>query len=307
MKKIKMLILAFAVALSSSAQNEVDNQVAKLVKSYPKTPSRELIDKDPKSGKVLQQINNYIFEDIKKNKLTSLISAMRNPQNGYYLHESKMEGNECIYELRVAAPDPDYRTVYILQTNENNTSLHILYGKVPFSEMTTNFSYSTKKYYNIINKSTNAKLGNSFDYNIHASTYINEVPAGRGPNGIVVSQKKVFQFKLIPTVVVDTRFTDAISQDCFIVTEDLLALEDGSDTSEGQWLMFRYLDKNKLCQQWRIIKKDGVVTIINKGTGRCMDLAGGDSKEGAAVFSYEINEDTQTNSNQKWMIVEAEQ
>ena len=52
----------------------------------------------------------------------------------------------------------------------------------------------------------------------------------------------------------------------------------------------------------RLIDKDGVVTIINKATGRCIDLAGGETKEGAAVFSYDINESPQTNANQKWVI-----
>ena len=56
----------------------------------------------------------------------------------------------------------------------------------------------------------------------------------------------------------------------------------------------------------RLIDKDGVVTIINKATGRCIDLAGGETKEGAAVFSYDINESPQTNANQKWVVKEVD-
>ena len=89
-------------------------------------------------------------------------------------------------------------------------------------------------------------------------------------------------------------------------TEDLFALEDGSEAEEGQWLIFRYLNKNNPSQQWKLIDKDGVVTIINKATGRCIDLAGGETKEGAAVFSYDINENPQSNANQKWIIEEAD-
>jgi len=33
-----------------------------------------------------------------------------------------------------------------------------------------------------------------------------------------------------------------------------------------------------------------------------VDLAGGETKEGAAVFSYEINDDLESNDNQKWII-----
>ena len=135
--------------------------------------------------------------------------------------------------------------------------------------------------------------------------YKESAPSGQGLNGIIITDKKVFRFKFVPTVVVDTRFTDAVSEDCFIVTEDLFALEDGSESEEGQWLIFRYLNKNNPFQQWKLIDKDGVITIINKATGRCIDLAGGEEKEGAAVFSYDINEDPQSNANQKWVIEEA--
>ena len=58
--------------------------------------------------------------------------------------------------------------------------------------------------------------------------------------------------------------------------------------------MFRYFDKNNPYQQWKLIEKDGTITIVNKATGRCVDLAGGDTKEGAAIFSYDINGDEQT-------------
>ena len=71
-------------------------------------------------------------------------------------------------------------------------------------------------------------------------------------------------------------------------------------------LVFRYLDKNNLYQRWKLIERDGTATIINKVTGRCVDLAGGESKEGASVFSYDINENSQSNANQKWLIEEAE-
>ena len=81
-------------------------------------------------------------------------------------------------------------------------------------------------------------------------------------------------------------------------TEDLFALEDGSEAEEGQWLIFRYLNKNNPFQQWKLIDKDGVVS--------CIDLAGGETKEGAAVFSYDINENPQSNANQKWIIEEAD-
>ena len=97
-----------------------------------------------------------------------------------------------------------------------------------------------------------------------------------------------------------------MSEDCFIVTEDQFALEDGSETGQGQWLVFRYLDKNNPCQRWKLIEKDGAVTIINKATGRCVDLAGGETKEGASIFSYDINDDPQSNANQKWLIEEVE-
>jgi hypothetical protein len=66
------------------------------------------------------------------------------------------------------------------------------------------------------------------------------------------------------------------------------------------------LDKKSPFQQWKLIEKDGTVTIINKATGRCVDLAGGETKEGATIFSYDINDDPLTNANQKWIIEEAE-
>ena len=169
----------------------------------------------------------------------------------------------------------------------------------------TNFVYSTDKYYTLKNKSTGARLGVSFDYNNHASAYRETAPQGRGPNGIKITEQKTFRFKFVPTAVTDTCSTDAVCADCFIVTEDLFALEDGSETAEGQWLIFRYLDKSNPCQQWTLAEKDGALTIINKATGRCVDLAGGETKEGAAVFSYTINGDDKTNANQKWVAEEA--
>lgn len=167
----------------------------------------------------------------------------------------------------------------------------------------TNFVYATDKYYSLINKSTGAKLGISFDYNIHASAYRDFAPSGIGPNGIKITDDKSFNFKFIPIAVADTSSVDAASKDCYIVNEDMLALEDGSETSEGQWLIFRYLNKSNTCQQWTLYERDGSVTIINKGTGRCVDLAGGETKEGAAVFSYDINDDPKSNGNQKWIIL----
>ncbi|MBP5386323.1 MAG: RICIN domain-containing protein [Prevotella sp.] len=306
MKKITMTLLMLTITLAASAQNAVDDLIGKLLKTYPKTPSREMLDKNPETGKLLRHITEYTFRDIKPKKFVPLINALRDSQNGYYTQESTIDGNGYVYELRIADIDPDYRTVYILETKGNDADLHVLYGKMPYSEMSTNFSYSPDKYYTIINKLTGAKLGMSFDYNNHASTYKESTPSGQGPNGIIITDRKVFRFKFVPTIVVDTRFTDSVSEDCFIVTEDLFALEDGSEAEEGQWLIFRYLNKNNPFQQWKLIDKDGVVTIINKATGRCIDLAGGETKEGAAVFSYDINEDPQSNANQKWVIEKAD-
>lgn len=306
MKKITMTLMVLAITLSASAQNAVDDLIGKLLKTYPKTPSREMIDKDPRTGKLLRHITEYSFRNINLNNFVPLIIALRHPQSGYYTQENTLEDGCNVCELRVADADPDFRTVYILQTKGSDADLHVLYGKMPYSEMFTNFEYAPGKYYTIANKSTGAKLGLSFDYNLHASAFRDSVPSGRGPNGIVITDKKVFRFKFIPTVVVDTRFSDTVSEDCFIVTEDMFALEDGSETEEGQWLVFRYLDKNNPYQRWKLIEKDGTVTIINKATGRCVDLAGGETKEGASIFSYDINEDPQSNANQKWIIEEAE-
>ena len=305
MKKITMTIMVLAITLTASAQTTVDDLIGKLLKTYPKTPSREMVDKDPATGKLLRHITEYSFRDIKPKKFTSLIRALRNSQNGYFLQENTLDGG-YVYELRVADTAPNFRTVYILQTKDSDADLHVLYGKMPYSELSTNFEYSLGKYYTLVNKCTGAKLGLSFDYNLHASAYRDSVPSGRGPNGIVITDKKVFRFKFIPTVVVDTRFSDTVNEDCFIVTEDMFALEDGSETTEGQWLMFRYLEKNNPYQRWKLIEQNGTVTIINKATGRCVDLAGGETKEGASIFSYDINDDPQSNANQKWLIEEAE-
>ncbi len=307
MKKITIVMMMMAITLTTSAQNTVDNLICKLLKNYPKTPSREMIDKDIDTGKLRRRVSEYSFRDINPKKLKSLINALRNPENGYYCYSQGKphDTNDCIYELRVSDNDPDYRTVYILQTRGDNADLHVIYGKMPYSEMYTNFCYTLGAYYTIVNKGTGAKLGISFDYNTHASAYSEHVPSGIGLNGIIITDKKVFRFKFVPTVMVDTRITDVVSEDCFIVSEDMLALEDGTDNSNGQWLVFRYLDKNNPYQQWKLIEKDGTVTIVNKATGRCVDLAGGDTKEGAAIFSYDINEDPQTNSNQKWIIEES--
>ena len=309
MKKIAMTLMMLTIILSASAQNNVDVLIDKLLKSYPKAPSREVIEKDVETGKLLQRVAEYSFRDVNPKKLEPLINALRNThQDGYYSYAwvSALDGNDRSYELRVADSDPDYRTVYILKVNGNNADLHVLYGKLPYSEMTTNFCYSPDTYYTFYNKSTGAKLGISFDYNNHASAYHEAAPEGVGRNNIVITGNKVFRFKFVPTVVVDKRITEVVSEDCFIVNEDRLALEDGSDASAGQWLIFRYLDKSNPYQQWKLIEKDGAVTIVNKATGRCVDLAGGDTKEGAAIFSYDINDDEQTNANQKWYIEEAE-
>ena len=139
--------------------------------------------------------------------------------------------------------------------------------------------------------------------NIHASAYRESSPSGIGPNGIKITDDKTFKFKFIPVAVADTCSVEATCRDCYIVNEDMFALEDGSETSEGQWLVFRYLDRSETSQMWTLYEKNGSVTIINKATGRCVDLAGGESKEGAAVFSYGINDDPTSNDNQKWMII----
>ena len=301
-----MTLMVLAITLSASAQTAVDDLIGQLLKTYPQTPSREMVDKDPVTGKLLRHITEYSFRDINPNHFVPLIIALRHPQSGYYTQENTLEDGSNVCELRVADADPDFRTVYILQTKAGDADLHVLYGKMPYSEMSTNFDYTLGKYYTVVNKSTGAKLGLSFDYNLHASAYRDSVPSGRGPNRIVITDKKVFRFKFIPTVVVDTRFSDTVSENCFIVTEDLFALEDGSETTEGQWLVFRYLDKSNPYQRWKLIERDGMVTIINEATGRCVDLAGGETKEGAAVFSYDINDDPHSNANQKWVIKEAE-
>lgn len=304
MKKVSIILMMFVATITASAQNSVDNIIEKLIKSYHNVPMREMLDKDPLTGKVTRHNRQYYFSDVKEKKIAPLIAALGDTHNGYYIKEGGTDNNVHTYELHVADGDPDYRTIYILETEGKDARLHILYGKMTLSEMYTNFNYSVSKRYNIINKHTGAKLGNSFDYNIHASAYHKELPSGIGPNKIKINDSKVLDFKLVPTVVVDTRISDKVCENCFIVTEDLFALEDGSETTEGQWLIFRYLDKNNPNQHWKLIEKDGTVTIINIGTGRCVDLAGGDKKEGAAVFSYDINEDPQTNSNQKWLIEE---
>lgn len=171
-------------------------------------------------------------------------------------------------------------------------------------KVVTNFSYSPDKYYTIVNKISGAKLGISYDYNIHASAYREYVPSGEGPNDIVITDRNVFRFRFMPNDG-DASSSEVVSKDCFIVNENLLALQDASEIGHGQWLIFRYLDKSKLCQQWSLVEKEGSVTIINKATGRCVDLAGGETHEGAAVFSYDINDDPQSNANQKWLIEEA--
>lgn len=160
------------------------------------------------------------------------------------------------------------------------------------------FNYAPNKYYTIVNKSTGAKLGISFDYNNHASVYKDSLPDGDAPNDIVIDENKVFRFKFMP-------LDEDAPRECYIVSENLFALQDGFDIGHGQWLIFRYMDKRNLYQEWILVEKEGTVTIINKGTGRCVDLAGGDTKEGAAVFSYDINNDPQSNANQKWIIEEA--
>jgi len=160
----------------------------------------------------------------------------------------------------------------------------------------TNFRYALDKYYTIVNKSSEAKLGISFDYNNHACAYRDDAPSGVGPNDIVITDGIVFRFRFMPS--------DS-GKECFIVNEKLFALQDGSERGHGQWLIFRYLDKQNPSQQWILVEKEGSVTMINKATGRCVDLAGGETREGAAVFSYDINDDPQSNANQKWLIEEA--
>ena len=185
-----MTLLMLAITLAVSAQNTVDDLIGKLLKSYPQTPSREMLDKDPETGKLLQHITEYSFRDIKPKKFAPLINALRDPKNGYYTQENTIEGNGYVYELRIADADPDFRTVYILESKGNDADLHVLYGKMPYSEMSTNFSYSPDKYYTIVNLLTGAKLGISFDYNHHASAYKESAPSGQGPNGIVITDNK---------------------------------------------------------------------------------------------------------------------
>ena len=64
--------------------------------------------------------------------------------------------------------------------------------------------------------------------------------------------------------------------------------------------------QTKPYQQWIFAEKGGALTIVNKATGRFVDMAVGNAEEGAAVFSYTINGDDKTNANQKWLVEEAE-
>lgn len=181
-------------------------------------------------------------------------------------------------------------------------ALLMLLATISSCQVSNNFDYSPNKYHTLVNKSTGAKLGISFDYNNHASAYRESIPSGHAPNGIEISAEKVFYFKFMPAVVYGKNKKNTENEYCYIVSENLFALEDGSETSEGQWLIFRYLDKPNPYQQWKLVKKDGAFTIINKVTGRCVDLAGGDPMEGTSIFSYDINDDPQSNANQKWII-----
>ena len=167
--------------------------------------------------------------------------------------------------------------------------------------------YFGDKYYMLKNQSTGARLGVSFDYNNHACTYRETVPQGIDDWGNTITADRVFRFRFIPIAVSDNYNADfnVVPHDCYIVTENMFALEDGSETSEGQWLIFRYLNKSNPYQEWTITEEGGALTIINKATGRCVDLAGGNAEEGAAVFSYTINGDDKTNANQKWLVKEA--
>ena len=171
MKKITMVIMMIIITLTASAQKTIDNHISKLLKSYPKTPSREIIDKDIDTGKLLRSVAEYSFCDINPKKLTPLISALRDPKNGYYCYSqgNPNDASDWVYELRVSDNDPDYRTAYILQTRGNNAELHVIYSKMPYSEMYTNFCYTPGTYYTIVNKGTGAKLGVSFDYNVHVA------------------------------------------------------------------------------------------------------------------------------------------
>ncbi len=307
MKKITILLMMLVATLTTSAQGVFQELIADMLQKYPNTPSRQMIDKDPVTGKLIRNVTEYSFRDVKPKRIASFLGAMCDSHNGDVII-GELKNDESVYEIRVADSIPDYRTVYILKTKSQDISkckdldLCVIYGKMSPEEMSTNFSYNPNRYYTLVSKCSGAKLGVSFDYNCHASTFKVTAPSGRGPNGMTITDNKVFRFKFVPTTVVDTRISSEVCEDCFIVTEDLFALEDGSDTDEGRWLIFRYLKKNNPCQQWKLVEKDGVVTIINKATGRCVDLAGGETKEGAAVFSYEYNDDTQSNSNQKWVI-----
>ena len=71
-----------------------------------------IVDKDPATGKLLRHITEYSFRNIKPKKFTSLIRALRNSQNGYFLQENTLDGG-YVYELRVADTAPNFRTVYI--------------------------------------------------------------------------------------------------------------------------------------------------------------------------------------------------
>ncbi|MBR1414485.1 MAG: hypothetical protein IJ570_01305 [Prevotella sp.] len=120
MRKITMTLMVLAITLTASAQTAVDDLIAKLLKTYPQTPSREIIDKDPTTGKLLRHITEYSFRDIKQEDFDPLVNALRDSHNGYftntYTRKQTHESDSCVYELHTADADPDFSTVYILQT-----------------------------------------------------------------------------------------------------------------------------------------------------------------------------------------------
>ena len=305
MKCITLALAALAITLAAASQNRSEEAIAKLVKKYHSVPSRELVNHDPETGEMTFKAVSYHFQSIKEKDLTALQKTMR--EEAYAVSSSYENSNETQQHVfTFTATVPNYRSIYQLLIRGGVVDIHSIYEPIPVVERKTNFYYTPGTYYNIVNKLTGAKLGLSFDYKNHACAYHSQLPEGKGPDGIIINPNKVLRFRLEPVKPVNKSIDKEVCEDCYIITEDRFALTDASNDEEGQWIIFRYLNKQNLCQRWGIIEHEGTVTIINRGTGRCIDLAGGETKEGAAVFSYDINEDKQSNTNQKWNIVVAE-
>ena len=121
MKKITIVMMMMAITLTTSAQNTVDNLISKLLKSYPKTPSREMIDKDIDTGKLQRRVSEYSFRDINPKKLKSLINALRNPENGYYCYSQGNPHDTNDYILKWYPP----------KNGRTEAQIYILYGPRP--------------------------------------------------------------------------------------------------------------------------------------------------------------------------------